>query len=155
MHYFGRGWWKQKTTLAPRVQPPTHPELLDWLAEQFVSSGWSQKAVHRLILTSAVYRQCSHTREDLAAVDPLNQLLARQNRIRLDAEIVRDAALSASGKLNGKIGGPSVQPPQPAGVYAFTQNRKNWRTATGDDRFRRGMYTMFYRERPLPHADHI
>jgi hypothetical protein len=123
---------------------------LDWLAQQFIASGWSQKFLHRLIVTSATYRQGSHHRPDLAAVDPLNVLLGRQNRLRLDAEIVRDSALVASGQLTAKIGGPSVHPPQPEGVYAFTQNRKNWQTDKGANRFRRTMYTMFYRSAPHP-----
>ena len=83
-------------------------------------------------------------------MDPLNLLLARQNRLRLDAEIVRDVALCAAGKLAEKVGGPSVFPPQPDGVYAFTQNKKVWRTGNGQDRYRRGMYTMFYRSAPYP-----
>jgi hypothetical protein len=120
------------------------------LARQFVAGGWSQKSLHRLIVSSATYRQASHARDNLAAADPLNLLLGRQNRVRLDAEIIRDAALSASGKFSDKIGGPSVYPPQPDGVYAFTQNRKNWQTATGNNRFRRAMYTMFYRSAPYP-----
>jgi hypothetical protein len=115
-----------------------------------IESGWSQKHIHRLIVTSATYRQSSHHRPDLAAADPLNLLLGRQNRLRLDAAIVRDAALVASGKLNGRIGGPSVHPPQPEGVYAFTQNRKNWQTDEDENRFRRTMYTMFYRSAPHP-----
>ena len=89
-------------------------------------------------------------RDDLAAADPLNKLLGRQNRLRVDAEIVRDLALCASGKLTGTIGGPSVYPPQPPGVYAFTQLKKNWTTSVGADRYRRTMYTFFYRSSPHP-----
>src|SRR5690606_30032682 len=101
--------------------PPSHPELLDWLAGEFVRQGWSMKAMHRLIVTSATYRQSSNARPELAERDPRNLWLARQDRVRLEAEIVRDAALSASGLLTPEIGGPSVHPPQPDGVFAFTQ----------------------------------
>lgn len=106
--------------------------------------------MHRLIVTSATYRQSSDARKDIHEIDPRNLLLARQERLRVEAEIVRDAALSASGLLNPKIGGPSVRPPQPDGVYAFTQNRKNWTTSAGTERFRRAMYTHFYRSAPYP-----
>ena len=150
MHYFGHGLVETENDFGRQGSPPTHPELLDWLARQFIERGWSLKELHRLIVTSATYRQASLARPDAAAVDPLNRLLARQNRLRLDAEIVRDAALSASGKLSPKMGGPSVRPPQPDGVYAFTQNRKNWPTDTGENRYRRGIYTMFYRSAPYP-----
>ena len=129
---------------------PTHPELLDWLGREFIQRGWSMKAMHRLIVTSATYRQISKARPDLAEKDPRNLLLARQERLRLDAEILRDAALSASGLLAPEIGGPSVHPPQAAGVYSFTQNTKKWPTDTGPNRFRRALYTMFYRAAPYP-----
>ena len=102
------------------------------------------------MVTSATYRQASGVRADLRQKDPLNRLLGRQNRLRVDAEIVRDLALSASGKLSPVVGGPSVYPPQPAGVYAFTQKKKNWPTSQGTDRFRRTMYTFFYRSSPHP-----
>jgi hypothetical protein len=150
MHYFGRGLVETENDFGAQGSPPSHPELLDWLARQFIDSGWSQKAVHRLIVTSATYRQSSQARPDLDTLDPLNRQLARQNRLRLDAEIVRDAALSAAGRLHPKIGGPSVHPPQPEGVYAFTQNRKSWPTDTGANRYRRTLYTMFYRSAPYP-----
>ncbi|MFO0899749.1 MAG: PSD1 and planctomycete cytochrome C domain-containing protein [Pirellulales bacterium] len=150
LHYFGRGLVETENDFGSRGSAPSHPELLDWLAGEFMDRGWSLKALHRLIVTSATYRQSSHAREDAANVDPLNLLLARQNRLRLDAEIVRDAALHAAGKLSPKIGGPSVHPPQPDGVYAFTQNKKVWQTAQGEARYRRGLYTMFYRSAPYP-----
>ncbi|HKQ77212.1 MAG TPA: DUF1553 domain-containing protein, partial [Blastocatellia bacterium] len=127
-----------------------HPELLDWLAGEFIRRGWSLKSMSRLIVMSATYRQASVARKDLNEVDPRNLLLARQERLRVEAEIVRDAALSASGLLNARIGGPSVRPPQPDGVYAFTQGRKNWITAVGTERFRRALYTRFYRSAPYP-----
>ena len=111
--------------------------------------------MHRLIVNSATYRQSSEFTQHSAlstphSEDPRNLLLSRQERFRVEAEIVRDAALSASGLLNPKIGGPSVRPPQPDGVYAFTQNRKNWTTAAGNERFRRALYTHFYRSAPYP-----
>lgn len=106
--------------------------------------------MHRLIVTSATYRQASDARKDLNETDPRNLLLARQERLRVEAEIVRDAALSASGLLDPSLGGPGVRPPQPDGVYAFTQVRKNWTPATGGDRFRRALYTVFYRSAPYP-----
>lgn len=150
MRYFGRGIVETEEDFGTQGARPTHPELLDWLATEFIRQGWSLKAMHRLIVTSATYRQASEMRKELNDVDPRNLLLARQERFRIESEIVRDAALSASGLLNAKIGGPSVRPPQPDGVYAFTQNKKNWLAATGPERFRRALYTQFYRSAPYP-----
>lgn len=150
MRYFGKGLVGTENDFGTQGAYPTHPELLDWLAHDFVTNGWSMKRLHKLIVTSSTYRQSSHARPDLAEVDPLNQLLARQNRLRVEAEIVRDAALSASGLLHPKVGGPGVKPPQPEGVYAFTQNKKSWTAATGPDRYRRGLYIQFYRSAPYP-----
>jgi hypothetical protein len=101
-------------------------------------------------VTSATYRQASRARPDLATLDPRNRLLARQNRIRLEAEVVRDAALTSSGLLTRTLGGPSVFPPQPQGVYSFTQIPRNWKASTGPDRYRRGLYTHFWRSAPHP-----
>jgi hypothetical protein len=129
---------------------PTNPELLDWLAFEFMNRGWSMKAMHRLIVTSAVYRQSSQVRADLKRVDPENRLLARQNRLRLEAEAIRDACLSASGLLDRTIGGPSVFPEQPDGVFSFTQHRREWLVSPGADRYRRGLYTSFWRSAPQP-----
>ncbi|MGI9474690.1 MAG: PSD1 and planctomycete cytochrome C domain-containing protein [Rubripirellula sp.] len=148
--YFGHGIVETVEDFGAQGSPPSHPELLDWLANEFVSGGWSRKQLHRQIVTSAVYRQASVTRKELVSVDSLNRLLGRQNRLRVDAEIVRDLALSASGKLTTKVGGPSVYPPQPEGVYAFTQKKKAWPTSVGEDRYRRTMYTFFYRSSPHP-----
>jgi hypothetical protein len=106
--------------------------------------------MHRLIVTSATYRQSSRVRPELAEVDSHNKLLARQNRLRLDAEIVRDNALAASGLLSRAVGGPSVFPPQPEGIYQFTQVQRPWKTSTGGDRYRRGVYTFFQRSAPYP-----
>lgn len=150
MHYFGRGLVETEEDFGTQGTPPTHPELLDWLAGEFQRQGWSLKEMHRLIVTSTTYRQSSNSRADLKDKDPRNLLLARQERVRVEAEIVRDAALSASGLLDRTIGGPSVKPPQPDGVYAFTQTAKRWTADTGPARYRRGMYTLFYRSAPHP-----
>ena len=150
MHFFGRGLVETENDFGAQGAPPTHPELMDWLALKFVESGWDVKSLHRLIVNSATYRQSSRYRPELAQSDPVNKLLARQSRIRLDAEIVRDSALSASGLLTHKLGGPSVHPPQPDGVYQFTQDSKPWKTDVGEDRYRRGMYTFIWRSSPYP-----
>lgn len=151
LRYFGQGLVETENDFGTQGTPPTHPELLDSLARWFIEdAGWSMKKLHELIVTSSTYRQSSHFRTDLNEVDANNLLLARQNRIRVDAEIVRDVALSASGLLEPKIGGASVRPPQPEGVYAFTQNNKGWKADTGANRYRRGLYTRFYRSAPYP-----
>ncbi|MEO2028741.1 MAG: PSD1 and planctomycete cytochrome C domain-containing protein [Fuerstiella sp.] len=150
MRLFGRGLVETENDFGTQGTLPSHPELLDWLAAEFMQQGWSTKAMLRLLMTSAAYRQSSRTRPDLASIDPQNRLLARQSRLRVEAEIIRDLALAVSGKLSQKIGGPGVYPPQPDGVYAFTQRKKNWKTSQDEDRFRRGMYTFFYRSAPYP-----
>jgi hypothetical protein len=129
---------------------PSHPELLDWLAVEFMERGWSLKAMHRLMVTSATYCQSSKARPDLKEIDPENKLLARQTRLRLDAEIVRDNALTVSGLLSKQVGGPSVYPPQPEGIYQFTQVQRSWKTSAGPDRYRRGLYTFLQRSAPYP-----
>ncbi len=150
MRYFGRGLVETEEDFGTQGTMPTHPELLDWLASEFIRRGWSLKAVHKLIVTSSTYRQSSNFRLDLKDEDPRNLLLARQERLRFDAEVVRDAALSASGLLDRTIGGPSVRPPQPDGVYAFTQTAKKWNADTGPARYRRAMYTTYFRSAPYP-----
>jgi hypothetical protein len=116
-----------------------------------VESGWSRKTLIRAILSSATYRQSSVTRADLAEVDPLNKLLARQNRLRVEGEIVRDLHLAASGLLSRKIGGPSVFPPMPPEIASLSYaGNFRWTESTGEDRFRRGMYTFFKRTAPYP-----
>jgi hypothetical protein len=149
-HHFGVGLVETENDFGTQGTRPSHPELLDWLADEIVRRGWSLKEMHRLIVMSATYRQSSHTRSELRVLDPRNLLLARQNRQRLEAEVVRDVALSASGLLVPTIGGPGVFPPQPAGVYSLTQVPKNWVASIGPDRFRRGMYTFFWRSAPHP-----
>jgi hypothetical protein len=125
---------------------PTHPDLLDWLAVEFRESGWSLKSLHRLIVTSSTYQQSSVVRSDLAAIDPLNKWLGRQNRLRLEAEIIRDVALCASGLLSRKMYGPGVYPPAPPEIFALTQAKKSWPESQGEDRYRRGLYTFIYRQ---------
>ena len=148
--YFGLGLVETENDFGSQGLPPSHPELLDWLATEFTARGCSLKALHRLIVTSATYRQSSRARDDLELVDPLNRLLARQQRLRLDAELVRDAALTASGLLVPRLGGPPVYPPQPDGVMSLGQVKREWKASTGEDRYRRGLYTHFWRATPHP-----
>jgi mono/diheme cytochrome c family protein len=148
--YFGKGLVETQDDLGLIGARPTHPELLDWLATEFVARGWSQKAIHRLIVTSAVYRQSSKVRADLEEVDPYNKLLGRQSRLRLDAEIIRDSALVASGLLAPALGGPPVYPPIPENAMGGTQIKRTWNTDTGANRYRRGIYTFFFRSSPPP-----
>jgi hypothetical protein len=129
---------------------PSHPELLDWLATEFMREGWSQKRLHKLIVLSATYQQAATVTPELLERDPGNVLLARAPRFRLDAEVIRDTVLKSSGLLSTKIGGPSVYPPQPAsvtseGVYAA----RAWPESTGPDRYRRGLYTFAKRSMPF------
>jgi len=148
--YFGRGIVETENDFGTQGTPPSHPELLDWLATEFMSSGWSLKHMHRLIVNSATYRQSSRVRPELNLVDANNKLLARQNRLRLDAEIVRDVALSACGLLSPRMGGPSVHPPIPDGVMSLGQVKRAWDTAKDADRYRRGLYTFYFRATPYP-----
>jgi cytochrome c553 len=148
--YFGRGIVETENDFGTMGLPPSHPELLDWLATEFIRQDWSFKTMHRLIVTSATYRQSSKARADAAAKDANNRLLWRQNRLRLEAENVRDVMLAASGLLNPKIGGPGVFPPIADGAMAFTQVKREWKPSAGADRYRRGMYTFFYRAAPHP-----
>lgn len=148
--YFGLGLVETENDFGLQGTPPTHPELLDYLAVEFRDQKWSLKAMHRQVVLSAVYRQSSRYRPDLAAVDPRNRLLGRQNRLRLEAEILRDEALAVSGLLTRTIGGPSVFPPQPGGLDAYARSPKGWKADTGPNRYRRGMYTHFWRSIPHP-----
>ena len=148
--YFGRGLVETENDFGLQGSTPSHPELLDWLAVDFMEHGWSLKELHRRIVTSHTYRQDSRERFDLRTKDPGNYLLARQRRLRLDAEIVRDIALSASGLLSSKMGGPAVYPPIPAGVMGQGQSNREWKVSAGEDRYRRGLYTFVYRATPPP-----
>jgi len=149
--YFGRGLVPTSNDFGTQGEKPSHPELLDWLAGELVTRAWSQKAMHRLIVNSATYRQSSHTTPAMLDRDAYNTLLARQSRVRVEAEIVRDLALAASGLLNPAIGGQSVRPEQPAGVAELGYSGSvKWATSKGADRHRRGMYTFFQRTVPYP-----
>ncbi|MCP5560930.1 MAG: PSD1 domain-containing protein [Verrucomicrobiaceae bacterium] len=147
---FGRGIVKSLEDFGYQSEPPSHPELLDWLAVEFMKQGWSMKKLHRLIVTSATYKQSSQTSPELAQRDPENILLARGARFRLDAEIVRDAALKAAGVLSLKMGGPGVYPPQPQSVTTEgTYGKVEWKTSEGEDRYRRSLYTFMKRTAPF------
>jgi len=148
--YFGRGLVETDNDLGTQGSPPSHPELLDWLACELMDRGWSQKAIHRLIASSASYRQSSRLDPQGAAIDPDNRLLGRQTRLRLDAELIRDAALTSSGLLTRVIGGPSVFPPQPDGVMTLGQMKRPWQADPGPNRYRRALYTFFWRATPFP-----
>jgi hypothetical protein len=149
--HFGRGLVPTLEDFGTQGEKPSHPELLDWLAGWFVHHGWSLKDLHRLIMTSATYRQSSRVREDLHKRDPYNALLARQSRLRLEAEVVRDVALASSGLLTRTVGGPSVRPPQPSGISELTYaGSARWAESGGADRYRRGLYVWFQRTSPFP-----
>ncbi|MEE2639036.1 MAG: PSD1 and planctomycete cytochrome C domain-containing protein [Planctomycetota bacterium] len=129
---------------------PTHPELLDFLAIDLVKHGWKMKRMYKLIAMSATYRQSSKFRPRLAAQDPRNHWLGRQNRYRVEGEIVRDLALTASGLLSRKMGGPSVFPPIPPNVIGTSSANHRWPESQGEDRYRRGIYTAIYRANVYP-----
>ncbi len=151
--YFGFGIVKTQEDFGVQGEPPVHPELLDWLATEFVRTGWDVQAMQRLIVTSATYRQSSRVTPALLERDPDNRLLARGPRFRLPAEIIRDTALSASGLLNDRIGGPSVFPYQPKGLWeemAFGDgfSMQEYHQSSGPDLYRRSMYTFWKRTVP-------
>lgn len=146
--YFGRGLVTTPEDFGAKGARPSHPDLLDWLALEFPERGWSLKAMHRLLVTSATYRQSSKVTPELLAKDPTNTFLARGPRFRVEAETVRDIALAASGLLNREVGGPSVYPPQPEGVTATAYGGPGWPTSKGADRYRRGLYTFWKRTAP-------
>jgi len=167
--YFGIGIVETSEDLGTQSPPPSHPELLDWLAAELMEPGglaetrnpkpetrnatpWSLKHLHRLIVTSSTYRQSSRVTDELYAKDPYNRLLARGPRFRVDAEIVRDIALAASGLLNDQVGGPSVFPPAPRFLFdpPSSYGPKYWDIANGNDRYRRAFYTFRYRSIPYP-----
>ena len=151
--YFGYGLVKTSEDFGSQGEPPSHPELLDWLATEYVNSGWNTKALQKQILMSATYRQSSQTTSALRERDPENRLLARGPRFRLPAEMVRDTMLAASGLLNTKVGGPSVLPYQPPGLWeelAFGAEftAQTYQQSHGDDLYRRSMYTFWKRTMP-------
>ncbi len=148
--FFGTGIVRTLQDFGYQGERPSHPELLDFLAVEFVRQGWSLKRMHRLIVTSATYRQASGVTPELLAKDPDNRLLARGPRVRLEAEQVRDAILRESGLLSPKIGGPSVFPPQPSNVTTEgTYGQLAWKPSEGPDRYRRGLYTFSKRTAPF------
>jgi hypothetical protein len=148
--FFGRGIVETSEDFGTQGSPPSHPELLDWLATEFVQQGWSQKAIHKLIVSSAAYRQTSEASAALVERDPYNRLLARGPRFRLEAEMVRDSVLAASGLLSSKVGGPSVFPPQPDGIWDIPYSTEKWTPSDGEDRYRRGLYVFIRRSATYP-----
>ncbi|MBM3735543.1 MAG: DUF1553 domain-containing protein [Acidobacteria bacterium] len=150
--YFGAGLVASSEDLGKQSDAPSHPELLDWLAVEFMEKGWSLKNLHRTIVNSATYRQSSAVTPDLLAKDPYNRLLARGPRLRVEAEIVRDIALAASGLLNPAIGGPPVYPPAPEFLFLppASYGPKVWKEEKGDGRYRRALYTFRFRSVPYP-----
>ncbi len=148
---FGRGLVETEEDFGSQGLPPTHPELLDWLAVELMQSGWDVKELLRTIVTSATYLQSSDVRAEHLERDPNNQLYARGPRFRLEAEIVRDQALALSGLLSRKMHGPSVFPAQPEGLWQAAFNgERSWSTSEGEDRYRRGLYVFWRRTAPYP-----
>jgi hypothetical protein len=150
--YFGVGLVATSEDFGMQGEPPANQELLDWLAVEFMERGWKQKEFHRLIVNSATYRQSSKVTPAMLERDPQNRLLARGARFRMEAEVVRDIALAASGLLNPKLGGPSVYPPAPAFLFLppASYGPRVWSEAVGEDRYRRALYTFRFRSVPYP-----
>jgi hypothetical protein len=150
-HHFGVGLVKTSDNLGVQSEPPSHPELLDWLATELIQSGWDLQHIQRLIVTSYTYQQRSEALPEFYQRDPDNRLLARGPRYRLQSEAIRDNALAVSGLLARKIGGPSVMPYQPAGLWEELAGgaHDDYTQAHGDDLYRRSLYT--YRKRTVPH----
>ncbi len=151
-NYFGDGLVITPEDFGVRCELPSHPELLDWLACEFMDSGWSIKHLQRLIVTSTTYRQASRVTPELYAKDPYNHLLARGPRFRVEGEIVRDIALTASGLLNPTLGGRSVYPPAPEFLFQppASYGPKTWKEETGPERYRRSLYVFKFRSAPFP-----
>jgi hypothetical protein len=145
---FGRGFVETSEEFGAQGEPPSHPELLDWLATELVAKKWSLKAFHKLIVTSATYRQASRVTPALHRRDPYNRLFGRGPRFRLDAEMIRDNALAVSGLLYRKVGGPSVFPYQPEGIWFNPYSGDRWVMSSGGDQYRRGLYTFWRRTAP-------
>jgi hypothetical protein len=153
--YFGDGLVKTSQDFGSQGDSPTHPQLLDWLAAEFMKSSWNMRALERLILTSSTYRQSSQASRELLEKDPENRLYARGARVRLPAEVVRDNALAISGLLNPAIGGPSVFPYQPDGLweeiaYGDVFTAQSYTPSHGKDLYRRSMYSFWKRTSPPP-----
>jgi len=146
---FGRGLVATVQDFGFQSDPPSHPHLLDWLAVEFMDGGWNMKQLHRLIVRSSVYRQSSVVTPAIREKDPGNELLARAPRLRLEAEMIRDSALAASGLLSRKVGGPPVKPPQPNSVTEAAYGAFKWEPSKGEDRYRRSLYTFMKRTAPF------
>jgi hypothetical protein len=147
--FFGHGLVRTMEDFGFQGELPSHPELLDSLAVDFMENGWSLKRLHRQIVTSATYRQSSHVSPERLERDPENRLLARGPRFRVEAELIRDLALHAAGLLSPKIGGPSVFPPQlPSITMEGAYGPLEWKVSPGEDRYRRGLYTFAKRTAP-------
>jgi hypothetical protein len=149
---FGAGIVLTSEDFGSQGMLPSHPELLDWLALDLMEHDWSLKRLAKTIVMSATYRQSARAEAEKLAVDPENRLLSRGARYRLSAEQIRDQALAAAGLLSAKMHGPSVMPPQPAGVWQSVYNEDAWETSRGEDRYRRGLYTFWKRTSPYPTA---
>ena len=148
---FGIGLVETEEDFGTQGQPPSHPELLDWLAIDFMDRGWNVKQLLKQIVLSETYQQSSLATAEARRLDPNNRLLSHYSRRRLDAETVRDQALAISGLLSRKLGGPSVYPPQPDGLWRVAFNgQRSWTTSRGEDRYRRGLYTFWRRTIPYP-----
>ena len=147
---FGRGIVSTSDDFGSQGDKPSHPELLDWLATEYRRLGWSNKALIREIVLSRTYRQASDARPELEKKDPENVLLARQSRVRLPAELIRDEALAVSGLLDTDVGGPSIRPFQPAGVAELGYSVKKWVESPGREKYRRGVYIHYQRATPYP-----
>jgi mono/diheme cytochrome c family protein len=158
--FFGAGLVETQEDFGSQGQPPTHPELLDWLAVEFMTPTaspsetsphpWSMKRLCKLIVMSSTYRQSARTTTEMLQRDRFNKFLARGPRFRMEAEMIRDNALAVSGLLSQKMYGPSVMPPQPEGIWQSTYNTTKWETSKGEDRYRRGLYTFIKRTTPYP-----
>jgi hypothetical protein len=149
---FGNGIVLTSEDFGSQGTLPTHPELLDWLAVEFMDNGWSLKRLTRTMVMSAAYRQAARVSTTKQSIDPENLLISRGPRYRLTAEQIRDQALAISGLLSRKVGGPSVMPPQPEGVWQVVYSDDRWLASTGEDRYRRGLYTFWRRTSPYPSA---
>ena len=148
--HFGKGLVATQEDFGSQGKLPTHPELLDWLAGWFMDNSWNVKALHRLIVSSETFQQSTQTKRAIVERDPENRLLTRAPKIRLPAEHIRDSALAASGLLNRKVGGPSVKPYQPAGLWEATGTGKSYTQDTGEKLYRRSLYTFWKRTAPPP-----
>ncbi len=149
--FFGQGLVLSGEDFGTQCDSASHPELLDWLAVEFVENGWSRKHVHKLIVMSSTFRQSSSLRPELWDIDPKNQLYARGPRFRMPAEMIRDNGLAISGLLSSKMGGPPVMPFQPENIWRTVgRNGPKWTSADDDDRFRRGVYVVWRRAAPYP-----